>query len=69
MNGVAPGPVWTPLVASTFEDHLEDFGANTPLGRPAQPAELAPLYVFLGSDDSRYIIGEIIGATGGREIS
>jgi NAD(P)-dependent dehydrogenase (short-subunit alcohol dehydrogenase family) len=69
VNGVAPGPVWTPLVASTFRDHLEDFGGNTPIGRPAQPAELAPLYVFLASDESRYIIGEIIGATGGREIS
>jgi NAD(P)-dependent dehydrogenase (short-subunit alcohol dehydrogenase family) len=69
VNGVAPGPVWTPLVASTFRDHLEDFGANTPIGRPAQPAELAPLYVFLASDESCYVIGEIIGATGGREIS
>lgn len=69
VNGVAPGPVWTPLVASTFDEHLEDFGANTPIGRPAQPAELAALYVFLGSDESRYIIGEIVGVTGGREIS
>lgn len=69
VNGVAPGPVWTPLVASTFRERLEDFGSNTPIGRPAQPAELAPLYVFLASDESRYIVGEIIGITGGREIS
>lgn len=69
VNAVAPGPVWTPLVASTFRDHLADFGANTPIGRPAQPAELAPLYVFLASDESRYIVGEVIGVTGGREIS
>ncbi|MFN8123737.1 MAG: SDR family oxidoreductase [Thermoleophilia bacterium] len=70
VNGVAPGPVWTPLVAMSFPgEKLEHFGENTPVGRPAQPAELAPLYVFLASDESRYIVGEIIGITGGKPIS
>jgi len=70
VNGVAPGPVWTPLVAMSFpEGKLERFGESSPIGRPAQPAELAPLYVFLASDESRYIVGEIIGITGGRPIS
>jgi NAD(P)-dependent dehydrogenase (short-subunit alcohol dehydrogenase family) len=69
VNGVAPGPIWTPLVAMSFpEDKLEEFGANTPLGRPGQPGELAPLYVFLATDDSRYISGEVIGATGGKPL-
>lgn len=70
VNAVAPGPVWTPLVAMSFSrEKLERFGENTPVGRPAQPAELAPLYVFLASDESRYIVGEIIGITGGKPIS
>jgi NAD(P)-dependent dehydrogenase (short-subunit alcohol dehydrogenase family) len=70
VNGVAPGPVWTPLVAMSFDARkLSSFGDNTPIGRPAQPAELAPTYVFLASDESRYVIGEIIGVTGGRPIS
>ena len=67
VNAVAPGPVWTPLVAMSMD--VESFGENSPLGRPAQPAELAPLYVFLASDESRYIVGEIIGITGGTPIS
>ncbi|MBW3592531.1 MAG: SDR family oxidoreductase [Actinobacteria bacterium] len=67
VNAVAPGPVWTPLVAMSME--VESFGEDSPLGRPAQPAELAPLYVFLASDESRYIVGEIIGITGGTPIS
>lgn len=67
VNAVAPGPVWTPLVVQSFpSEKLERFGADTPLGRPAQPAEIAPLYVFLASDESRYVSGEILGATGGR---
>ena len=69
VNGVAPGPIWTPLVAMSFpSEKLEEFGADTPLGRPGQPGELAPLYVFLASDDSRYISGEGIGATGGKPL-
>src|SRR5918997_1377963 len=61
VNAVAPGPVWTPLVAMSMD--VEEFGADSPLGRPAQPAELAPVYVFLASDDSRYVVGEIVGVT------
>lgn len=67
VNCVAPGPVWTPLIPSTLpDDHVESFGWNTPLGRPAQPAELAPPYVMLASDESSYITGALIPVTGGR---
>ncbi len=69
VNAVAPGPFWTPLVAMSFpKEKLEEFGADTPLGRPGQPGELAPLYVFLASEESRYISGEVIGATGGKPL-
>jgi NAD(P)-dependent dehydrogenase (short-subunit alcohol dehydrogenase family) len=69
VNGVAPGPIWTPLVVMSFPaDKNAEFGADTPLGRPGQPGELAPLYVFLATDDSRYISGEVIGATGGKPL-
>jgi NAD(P)-dependent dehydrogenase (short-subunit alcohol dehydrogenase family) len=69
VNAVAPGPIWTPLVTMSFPaDKNAQFGADTPLGRPGQPGELAPLYVFLASDDSRYISGEVIGATGGKPL-
>ena len=66
VNAVAPGPIWTPLIVSTTpaEQHTE-FGKQSPMGRPGQPAELAPSYVFLASHDSCYITGEIIGVTGG----
>ena len=65
VNAVAPGPVWTPLIPSTIPDH-EKFGENTPVGRPAQPAEMAPIYVFLASEAASYISGATIPATGGR---
>jgi NAD(P)-dependent dehydrogenase (short-subunit alcohol dehydrogenase family) len=69
VNVVAPGPVWTPLIPSTMPDEtLESFGKDTPVGRAAQPAELAPAFVFLASDDSRYITGEVIGVTGGKPL-
>ncbi len=70
VNAVAPGPVWTPLITSTMpaEQHTE-FGAQSPMGRPAQPAELAPAYVFLASQDSSFIAGEIIGVTGGKPLA
>jgi NAD(P)-dependent dehydrogenase (short-subunit alcohol dehydrogenase family) len=69
VNAVAPGPIWTPLVVMSFPaEKNAEFGANTPLGRPGQPAELAPLYVFLATDDSQYISGEVIGATGGKPL-
>jgi len=69
VNAVAPGPVWTPLIVSTIpaEQHTT-FGRDNPMGRPAQPAELAPAYVFLASDDSRFITGEVIGVTGGNPL-
>lgn len=65
VNAVAPGPVWTPLIPSTIKDHT-DFGANTPMGRPAQPVEIAPIFVFLASDAASYISGATIPATGGK---
>jgi len=68
-NSVAPGPVWTPLIPSTMpEDHVQKFGENTPLGRPGQPAELAPAYVLLASDEGSYISGARLAVTGGRPI-
>jgi len=67
VNCVAPGPVWTPLIPSTMgAEKASQFGENTPLGRPAQPAELAPAYVFLASNDSTYITGAVLPVTGGR---
>ena len=67
VNGVAPGPVWTPLIPSTMpKEKVKEFGKNTAFERPAQPAELAPLYVFLASQNATYITAEIYGATGGR---
>jgi len=69
VNCVAPGPVWTPLVAQSFDrDKLKEFGKNYPMQRPAQPAELAPAYVFLASDESRYVNGEVLGVTGGKPL-
>lgn len=69
VNIVAPGPVWTPLIpASMPSGHTEQFGKNTPLQRPAQPAELAPAFVFLASQESSYIVGEVLGVTGGGHI-
>lgn len=66
VNAVAPGPVWTPLIAMSFEpEEVAEFGQDNPLGRPAQPAELAPAYVFLASDEARFVVGEVIGVTGG----
>ncbi|MGW0120350.1 SDR family oxidoreductase [Streptomyces sp. NPDC003327] len=67
VNAVAPGPVWTPLIPSTMPD-VEDFGSQSPLGRAAQPAEMAPAYVFLASPTSSYITGEIVNATGGQPL-
>lgn len=65
VNCVAPGPVWTPLIVSTMEDEdIRDFGGNSIWKRPAQPAEIAPSYVFLASADARYYTGEIMAPTG-----
>lgn len=66
VNGVAPGPIWTPLIPSTFaEDKVATFGSTTPMGRAGQPYELAPAYVFLASDDSSYVSGQMIHVNGG----
>jgi NAD(P)-dependent dehydrogenase (short-subunit alcohol dehydrogenase family) len=66
VNGVAPGPIWTPLIPSTFpEDQVAAFGTTTPMGRAGQPYELGPSYVFLASDDSSYVSGQIIHVNGG----
>jgi NAD(P)-dependent dehydrogenase (short-subunit alcohol dehydrogenase family) len=71
VNAVAPGPVWTPLIPATMpEDKVEGFGSDeAPLGRAAQPAELAPAYVLLASDEASFISGEILGVTGGTPLS
>jgi NAD(P)-dependent dehydrogenase (short-subunit alcohol dehydrogenase family) len=69
VNSVAPGPIWTPLIPSTMPpERVEKFGSDTPLGRPGQPAELAPVYVLLASDDGSYISGARVAVTGGRPI-
>jgi NAD(P)-dependent dehydrogenase (short-subunit alcohol dehydrogenase family) len=67
INAVAPGPVWTPLIPSTMPpDKTKTFGENTDFGRPAQPIELARIYVFLASEEASYVNGEVYAATGGR---
>jgi NAD(P)-dependent dehydrogenase (short-subunit alcohol dehydrogenase family) len=70
VNGVAPGPIWTPLIPSTFEEEkVEQFGGDVPLGRAGQPEEVAPCYVFLASDDSSYITGQVLHPNGGTVIN
>ena len=67
VNCVAPGPIWTPLIAASFPaDKNAQFGGSYPIGRPGQPAELAPAYVYLASKDSSYVIGEVLSVTGGK---
>ena len=69
MNSVAPGPIWTPLIPATMPpEKVESFGKDTPLGRPGQPAELAPVYVLLASDEGSYISGARVAVTGGRPV-
>ena len=67
VNGVAPGPIWTPLIPATFDD-VTEFGQDTPMGRAGQPSEVGPAYVFLASEDSSYITGQIIHVNGGEII-
>lgn len=70
VNGVAPGPIWTPLIPSTFpEDKVEQFGGNVPLGRAGQPEEVAPCYVFLASDDASYMTGQVLHPNGGSVVN
>jgi NAD(P)-dependent dehydrogenase (short-subunit alcohol dehydrogenase family) len=69
VNAVAPGPIWTPLIPATMpEDMLEGFGATTPLGRAGQPREVAPAYVYLASQESSYVTGEVLAVTGGKPL-
>jgi NAD(P)-dependent dehydrogenase (short-subunit alcohol dehydrogenase family) len=70
VNDVAPGPVWTPLIPSTFPPkRVKEFGKDVPLGRPGQPEELAPAYVYLASDDSSYVTGQTIHVNGGSVVN
>ncbi|AUX39179.1 dehydrogenase [Sorangium cellulosum] len=69
VNTVAPGPVWTPLIQQSFEEEkVSTFGKDSPMQRPAQPAELAPAFVFLASNEASYINGEVLGVTGGKPL-
>lgn len=69
VNSVAPGPIWTPLIVATMpEEQVTQFGSQTPLGRPGQPVEVAPIYVMLASDESSYISGTRFGVTGGKPL-
>ncbi len=67
VNAVAPGPIWTPLIPSTFDD-ISDFGQDTPLGRAGQPSEVAPAFVYLASEDSSYVTGQVIHVNGGEVV-
>ena len=70
VNAVAPGPIWTPLIPATFpEEKVETFGSDTPLGRAGEPAEVAPCYVSLASNDSSYITGQVLHPNGGRIVN
>jgi len=67
VNAVAPGPIWTPLIPASFsEDHIARFGKNTPMGRPGQPEEVAPSYVFLAAPENSYMTGQVLHVDGGR---
>lgn len=66
VNGVAPGPIWTPLIPASFDaETVEGFGTDSPMQRPGQPDELAPGYVYLASDDSSYVTGQVLHINGG----
>ncbi|WP_367109757.1 SDR family oxidoreductase [uncultured Psychrobacter sp.] len=66
VNGVAPGPIWTPLIVASFKpDEIEEFGKNSPMGRAGQPNEVAPAYLYLASDDASYVTGQVIHVNGG----
>ncbi|HVJ90876.1 MAG TPA: SDR family oxidoreductase [Labilithrix sp.] len=69
-NVVAPGPVWTPIIVQSFDqEKIESFGKSYPMGRPAQPVEVAPAFVFLASNESLYVNGEVLGVTGGKPLA
>jgi NAD(P)-dependent dehydrogenase (short-subunit alcohol dehydrogenase family) len=69
VNAVAPGPIWTPLIPSTFPaDHVATFGADVPMARPGEPAEVAPSYVFLAGEEAGYMSGQVLHLNGGEPI-
>lgn len=70
VNAVAPGPIWTPLIPGSFDaEHVSKFGSDVPMKRPGQPAEVAPCYVFLASEDASYISGQVLHPNGGRIVN
>jgi NAD(P)-dependent dehydrogenase (short-subunit alcohol dehydrogenase family) len=70
VNAVAPGPIWTPLITSSFDkEQVAQFGSDSPMGRPGQPAEVAPCYLFLASDDASYMTGQVLHPNGGEIIN
>jgi NAD(P)-dependent dehydrogenase (short-subunit alcohol dehydrogenase family) len=70
VNAVAPGPIWTPLIPSTFpKEKVEKFGEDVPLGRAGEPEEVAPCFVFLASDDSSYMTGQVLHPNGGEIVN
>ena len=70
VNGVAPGPIWTPLIPATFPaKDVATFGSDTPLGRAGEPEDVATSFVFLASDDSSYMTGQVLHPTGGRVVN
>ena len=69
VNGVAPGPIWTPLIPSTFpEEKVKTFGANVPMRRPGQPNEVASCHLFLACEDSSYMTGQVLHPNGGEVV-
>jgi NAD(P)-dependent dehydrogenase (short-subunit alcohol dehydrogenase family) len=70
VNAVAPGPIWTPLIPASFDaEKVSRFGADTPMQRPGQPDEVAPCFVFLASDDSSYMTGQVLHPNGGEIVA
>jgi NAD(P)-dependent dehydrogenase (short-subunit alcohol dehydrogenase family) len=70
VNAVAPGPIWTPLITSSFDEKkVAEHGSKSPMERPGEPAEVAPCYLFLASDDSSYMSGQVLHPNGGEIIN
>jgi NAD(P)-dependent dehydrogenase (short-subunit alcohol dehydrogenase family) len=70
VNAVAPGPVWTPLIPASFDEKkVQEFGQDIPMGRPAQPIEIAPCYVFLASKEGAFITGQVLHPNGGSVVN
>ena len=70
VNAVAPWPIWTPLIPATMpEEKVAQFGKDVPMGRPGQPEEVAPCYLFLASDDSSYMAGQVLHPNGGNVVN